>query len=138
MRKIYYRVKLTNYVDIEEYAKGIIKDSDIHKVELNARIDTGATHISLPDEIAKKLGLRVIDRVKVRYANGKVEEKPKGSIVEIEILGRKTHTSPIIEGNGEILVGNPILEELDILINTKTGELYVNPESPDMPIAELL
>ncbi|MDI6840080.1 MAG: retropepsin-like aspartic protease [bacterium] len=135
MRKIYFPVKITNYEDI---ARSIIKEQAIRKVELKARIDSGATHVAFPDKIAKELGLRVIDRVKVRYANGKIEEKPVGSVIEIEILGRKSRTCPIIEANDELIIGNPILEELDILINTKTGEFYINPESPDMPVAELL
>lgn len=138
MRRIYYPVKITNYEDIGKHASRMIKESDMHKVELKARIDSGATHISLPGEISKKLGLRIIDHVKVRYADSRIGKKPVGSVVEIEILGRRTCSRPIIETNNEVLVGNPILEELDILINTRTGELYVNPESPDMPIAELL
>lgn len=139
MKDIYYEVKITNYIDLEMEAKGLIKPEEVRSITLKAKIDTGATHLSLPEEIAQKLGMRKIEIRNVRYANGAIEEKWLGSVVEVKLKDRTARVSPIIENKDtKVLIGNPVLEDMDLYINTKTGEIYPNPESPDKPLAELM
>lgn len=141
MKKIYTKVKLTNYEDMVKEASGIITSSQIRAVEMEARVDTGSTHLSIPEDICDKIGLRKIWKTKVKYADGRWEEKYMGSVVLVEIKGISNRTAiarPVIEPPGtEILIGNPVLEDMDVFVNTKTGEIYPNPESPDMPLVEL-
>ena len=139
MKKIYADVRITNYVQMEAAALGLIKPEDVRTVSVKGRIDTGCTHLALPEDIAKNLGLREIEKVRVQYANKVVGECWRGSAVQVEINNRRTVVFPVISAKGtEVLLGNPILEDMDLYLNTKTGQLYPNPESPDMPLAELL
>ena len=139
MKKMYTEIKIANYEDIGALARGFIKSDEVRSIEGKGRIDNGATNLFIPEDISKSLGLREIDETKVRYADGRVKRKKVGSVVEVEIKGRRTRVSPIIVDDGnEILIGNPIFEDLDFIINPKTGEILPNPESPDMPLAEAL
>lgn len=139
MKKIYAKVRIINYEDIAKAASGMISPDEIRSVELEGRIDTGATHLSIPEDIAEKLGLRKLRSVSVKYGDGRIGHKWLGSVVQIELNNREACVRPVIEDkNTEVLIGNPILEEMDLFINPKTGEIYPNPESPNGPLVELL
>lgn len=138
MKKIYTEVGLVNYEQLGAAEMGFLKPEEVRAVTLKGRIDTACTHLALPEELASKLGLRKIEKNLVRYANLTTENRWRGSAVQVEINGRRTVVFPVISVEGsELLVGNPVLEDMDLFVNTKTGELYPNPESPDMPLAEL-
>lgn len=139
MKKIYAQVKLTNYGQSEAAAMELIPPEEVRTVRLRGRIDTGCTHLAIPEELARELGLRKIGKTKVRYATGRTGKRPYASAVEIELNGRTAIMRPIIgHRKTELLIGNPVLEEMDLFVNTKSGKLYPNPESPDMPLAEIL
>ena len=112
MREIQAKIKLINYEDMELYAEGSIKDTQIRVVE-EGIIDTNLRRLIIPRRIFEKLGLRKIDEVEVTYADGRKEKKTVASVVIVEIKGRKAYTTPIVEENDKILIGNPILEEMD-------------------------
>ena len=129
MREIFSKVKIINYEDVGLYAKGVIKKEEIRVIEEEGKIDTGSTHLVIPRRIFEKLGLRKIDEIEVIYANGKKEKKTVASVVVVEIKGRKAYTTPIVEENDKILIGNPILEEMDFYIDAVTGE--IKPRHPE-------
>ncbi len=129
MREIQAKIKLINYEDMELYAEGSIKDTQIRVVEEEGIIDTNLRRLIIPRRIFEKLGLRKIDEVEVTYADGRKEKKTVASVVIVEIKGRKAYTTPIVEENDKILIGNPILEEMDFYIDTVTGE--IKPRHPE-------
>lgn len=139
MKRIFAKIKIVNYGDIELAARGITPKKGIRLAELEGRIDTGCTHLALPGEVAEELGLRKLERRRVKYAGGGSAWRWLGSVVQVEINGRRARVTPLIEkSKTEILIGNPILEEMDLLVDIKRGKLYPNPESPDGPLVELL
>jgi len=126
MGKAIERVKVTN---VFEPSKSI---------EIDALIDRGATMVVLPQDIVHKLGLRKVHEVKVRYANNKVEMKPVYRAVVIEILGREGTFDVICEEEGsQPLIGQVVLEVLDLVVDPKTRKLMPNPASPETPIIDI-
>ncbi|MCU4139282.1 MAG: putative aspartyl protease [Methanophagales archaeon] len=108
-------------------------------MEVEAVIDTGATMVVLPRDIVEELGLRKMREVKVRYANNKVETKPIYGVVNIELKGRSANLDVLVEEKGsQPLIGQVLLELLDLIVEPKTRKLIPNPASPEMPMMEIL
>jgi len=127
MGKVIERIKITNLFNLKK------------KVEIDAVIDTGATMIVLPQDIVKKLGLKKVRKAKVRYANNKTELKSIYGVVTITIKGRKGNFDVLAEVNGaQPLVGQVVLETLDLVVDPKKRIVAPNPMSPDMPMVEIL
>ncbi|MCW3138622.1 MAG: hypothetical protein N2V76_09485 [Methanophagales archaeon] len=109
------------------------------EIELEAVIDTGATMLVLPQNVIDKLNLRKMREVKVRYANNKTEIKSIYGVVTVEICGRAGEFNVLAEPEGaQPLVGQIILEQLDLIVDPSTRKVIPNPRSPDMPMVEVL
>ncbi|RLG36835.1 MAG: hypothetical protein DRN91_06970 [Candidatus Alkanophagales archaeon] len=127
MGKVIEKVKLTSLFEPKK------------SVEVEAVIDTGATMVVLPKDIVDALGLRKVREVKVRYANNKVETKPIYGVVTIELKGRSANLDVLVEEKGsQPLIGQVLLELLDLIVEPKTRKLIPNPASPEMPMMEIL
>ena len=94
--------------------------------------------VVLPQNIVDRLGLRKIGEIKVRYANNKVEMKPVYRAVIIEILGREGTFDVIGEEEGsQPLIGQVVLEVLDLVVDPRTRRLIPNPMSPETPMIDI-
>jgi len=127
MGKVIEKVKLINLFDPEKL------------VEVEAVIDTGATMLVLPQNIVDELNLRKMREVKVRYANNKTEIKSIYGVVTVEMCGRAGEFNVLAEPEGtQPLVGQIILEQLDLIVDPSTKKVTPNPKSPEMPMVEIL
>ncbi len=127
MGKVIERVKITNLLDPTK------------AIEIEAVIDTGATMTELPQNIVDELGLRKIREARVRYANNSTESKSVYGGVTVEIKGRIGTFDVLAEVEGaQPLIGQVVLEILDLVVDPRTRTLIPNPMSPDMPMVELL
>ncbi|MBI5167219.1 MAG: aspartyl protease family protein [candidate division NC10 bacterium] len=127
MGKVIEKVKLTSLFDPTK------------SVEVEAVIDTGATMLVLPQNLVDELGLRKIRDAKVKYANNKVEPKWVYGAVTIELKGRLGIFEALAEEAGsQPLVGQIVLEALDLVVDPRTKTLIPNPMSPEMPMVEIL
>lgn len=126
MGKVIEKVKITNVFEPSK------------SMEIEALVDTGATMVVLPQDIARQLGLKKVREVKVRYANNKVEMKPVYRAVIMEILGREG-TFDVIgeEENSQPLIGQVVLEVLDLVVDPRTRKLVPNPASPETPMIDI-
>lgn len=126
MGKVIEKVKISNVFQPEKM------------VEVEALIDAGATMVVLPEDIVEELGLRRVREVKVRYANNRVEPKPVYRAVVIEILGREGTFDVICEEKGsQPLIGQVVLEVLDLVVDPRTRKLVPNPKSPETPMIDI-
>jgi clan AA aspartic protease len=127
MGKVIEKIRLTNFLD------------PTHTAEVEALIDTGASTIALPLDMVLRLGLKKLREVRVRYANGTSESKGIYGVVAVEIKGRAGEFDVIAEAEGtQPLVGQIVLEQLDLVVDPRNRCLMPNPASPDMPLLELL
>jgi clan AA aspartic protease len=127
MGKVIEKVKFRNVFEPDKF------------VEVEALIDTGATSVVLPKDLVDKLGLRKVGETKVRYANNKVETKSIYRAVIVEILGRSSTFDVICEEEGsQPIVGQVVLEMLDLLVDPKSRKVIPNPASPDIPMLDLI
>jgi len=139
MGRVIVKAKLWNFGDELDFKKGIIKKEQIRKIEVEeAIVDTGATMLTLPEDIVEKLGLTVIREATVTYANNTSAKRKVAAPVGIEILNRSVVTECVVEEKGtKVLIGQIPIEGMDLIIDPKRNFIGPRPESPDIPIIEI-
>ena len=88
----------------------------INSMEVVFILDTGATDISIPEEIAQKLRLKAGIKIPVHTANGQIDvyatTLDRVSIGEIELHNIRANINPYMQGE-EVLLGMSFLRHLD-------------------------
>jgi clan AA aspartic protease len=126
-------VKLTNATDEDLISRGLLNPNQLRVYETEALVDTGAVRTVVPMEIVQQLGLRIRAQQLAKYADGREEMVGITSPVIIEIMGRETTEAVLVTGD-EILIGQTVLETLDLLVDCKNQRLIPNPAHPDQPV----
>ncbi len=126
MGKVVEKVKIANLLDPTK------------SVTVKAIVDTGATLLVLPSDIVDNLGLEKVEEVRVKYANNHVETKEIYGVVRLELKGRIGNFDVLAENKGsQPLIGQIVLERLDLVIEPSTKRVMPNPRSPEMPMVEI-
>ena len=133
MGAVRVQVKLTNAVDEELVNRGLLNPTLLRVCETQALVDSGATRTVLPSSIVQQLGLRIRGQEIAQYADGRQEVVGLTGPVIIELLGRETIEATMVTGD-EVLIGQTVLETLDLLVDCKNQRLIPNPTHPDQPV----
>ncbi|OUL30249.1 clan AA aspartic protease [Nostoc sp. T09] len=127
-------IKLKNAVDEELILRGLLAPNLLRECEVIGLVDTGAVSLVIPPERVEQLGLRIVGQRVAQYANGSQETIGVTGPIIIECEGRTTIDEALVVGN-EVLIGQVILEKLDLLVDCKNQILIPNPANPDYPVA---
>jgi predicted aspartyl protease len=139
MGKVMVEARIKNYDDEILARRWFLKSKEVREVEKEALVDTGATMLTLPEEVVEELGLVKGRFVTVNYANGAKEKKQIAGVVVLAVVGREALVECVVEARGtRILLGQIPLEAMDLIVDPKTGKLMPRPESPDMPLIDIL
>ncbi|PYS61378.1 MAG: hypothetical protein DMF76_11230 [Acidobacteria bacterium] len=84
----------------------------------------------------KELGLELVGKRRTRFANDSVEDLDVTEAVGIEIDGRRTTEDTLVVGS-EVLIGQTVLESLDLLVDCIRQRVIPNPAHPDQPIINM-
>lgn len=133
MGEIRIKVNLTNAVDDDLASQGRLPQDEVRRLEVTAVIDTGAVTTVLPVQVVEQLGLSVRGQRVAQYADGRLDNVGLTGPVLFEMLGRNTIEEALILGD-EVLIGQTILEKLDLLADCAGQRLVPNPERPDQPV----
>ncbi|MBF2028238.1 MAG: retroviral-like aspartic protease family protein [Oscillatoriales cyanobacterium C42_A2020_001] len=133
MGAVHVRVKLTNAIDEGLVRRGLLNPNRLRTYETVALVDTGAVRTVLPEAIAQALNLSLRGQQTARYADGREELVGVTEPVVIEIDGRQTVESALVTGD-TVLIGQTVLETLDLLVDCKNQRLIPNPDHPDYPV----
>jgi len=137
MGTVFSSVKLTNAIDESLIARGLLSPKLLREQEVNALVDTGAVHLVISEKIAADLGLRIIGQQVAEFADGRRQSVDVTEAIILEIEGRKTTEDALVVGNG-VLIGQVILEKLDLLVDCRNQGLICNPDNPDYPVTTVL
>lgn len=138
MGEVRVNAQLRNYGAVWAAQKGFIKESEIQSSELDMLVDTGAIMVFLPQDETEKLGLTPKKRVVVTYADERKEERWIANGLEITIGDRSMVTDCIIGPPlCEPLIGQLVLEELDLIVDASRKTIGPRPESPNLPLLKL-
>ena len=138
MGEIRVRVLLKNYGSVWAAQKGYIREAEIQSSEIEMVVDTGAVMLFLPQDEVEKLGLEPAKKVVITYADERKEERWIAKGLEITIGNRSMVTDCIIGPPlCEPLLGQLVLEELDLIIDSARKTICSRPESPNLPLLKI-
>ena len=130
------RVKLTNGADEVMVRRGLLAADKIRSYEADALVDTGAVRSVLPIHVVQLLGLAVIDKARTTYANDAAEDVDVTEMVGITLLGRRITEETLVLGS-EVLIGQTVLESLDLQVDCLNHRVIPNPAHPDQPVIKI-
>lgn len=139
MGEIVVDLGVENVLDRGLFEAGHRDEADIRQFTVKAVVDTGAAMLVLPEDLVVGLGLDTHRAVTVSYADNRREERPVAETVRVRI-GDRTMTTDCIVGPpaSEPLIGQIVLERLDLIADCATQTLTTRPESPDRPLLKIL
>jgi len=136
MGEVRVAVKLTNAVDEALVRRGMMTPEQVRTYEADALVDTGAVRMVVPPEVATRLGLGVRGQRVAEYADGRTEAVSVTEPLVVEIDGRDTLEEALILGD-QVLIGQTVLEKLDLFVDSRRRRLVPNPAHPDQPIRKV-
>jgi len=136
MGRVTVEVPLANYRDIVLAEDGKLPSDQIRRTKVMGIVDSGATRLVLPPHVAQELDLHQVGETGVRYADQRTARRPIVHNVWLELCGRGSVFSAIIEPDRkDALIGAIVMEELDLIIDCTRNEL--RPRDPDRIISEI-
>lgn len=136
MGEVRVKVKLTNALDRALARRGQIDEKDIRSYEADALIDTGAVSSVIPANVMEQLGLQSDGQRVAEYADGRNDVVELTEPITFDIMGRKTTEGAMVLGD-EVLIGQTILEVLDLLVDCNRHKVVPNPAHPDQPVVKI-
>jgi clan AA aspartic protease len=136
MGEVRVQVKLINAVDEILVNRGLLNPNQLRTHETQALVDTGAVRTVLPRQIVEQLGIKIKGQQTAQYADGREEIIYVTEPVTIQLEGRETTEITLVTGN-EVLIGQTVLETLDLLVDCKNGCLIPNPKHPDYSVLRI-
>ncbi len=130
------KVKLTNAGDEVLVRRGLLTADKIRSYEAEALVDTGAVRSVLPIHVVQLLGLAIVDKARATYANDAAEDVDVTEMVGIRLLGRRTSEETLVLGS-EVLIGQTVLESLDLQVDCTNQRVIPNPAHPDQPMIKI-
>ena len=138
MGEIVVNIELENVGDREMARAGHLREADIRRAVIPAVADTGAMMLALPEDIVSQLGIRRTGSIATTYADGRRDELPVAGPLIVQIGDRSMPTDCIVLPQGtEALVGQLVMERLDLVADCVAQTLHPRPESPDRPLMRL-
>jgi clan AA aspartic protease len=111
-------ITLANARDIGNARDGLVPDTKIRMVTLDAMPDTGAWTLVINEEIRQKLGLGIVETVESSLADGSTTEYDLTEPVEIRWKDRRISQEAVVMPNAcDILLGALPVEGMDLYVD---------------------
>jgi clan AA aspartic protease len=104
--------------------------------ETQALVDAGAVRSVLPVHVVQHLGLAIRGQRVAEYADGRKEAVGVTEPLVIELEGRDTLEEALVLGD-EVIIGQTVLEKLDLFVDCVNQRLVPNPAHPDQPVSKV-
>ena len=138
MGEVKVKVELENYGDRELAVRGFLPDEEVRRQRVDVVVDSGAMMLVLPQDLVEALGLRMLRKAIVTYADERKEERDVAGVVSVKVAGRTVETNCVVGPPGsEPLLGQIVLEEADLLVDCANQQVIPRPESPYLPTLKL-
>ena len=138
MGEIVASMELENAVDRDNASEGLRDESTVRRATVEGVVDTGTVMLVLPEDVVDGLGLRTQRQVTVTYADERRDTRPVAGPVTVHI-GNRFMIAECVVGppSSEPLIGQIVLEALDLVADCGRRTLAPRPESPDSPLLKL-
>lgn len=136
MGEVRVKVKLTNHSDEVLLRNGYITADRLRTYEADAMVDSGAVRTIIPQHVLQELGLETSGGEVAEYADGRKDSVRRTDAIRVRIMDRDTVDEALVLGD-EVLIGQTVLEKLDLLIDCRERRLIRNPAHPDQPVSKV-
>lgn len=136
MGEVRVKVMLTNAGDEVLVRRGLLTADKIRSYEADALVDTGAVRSVLPINVVQRLGLATVRKTRATYANDLTEDVDITEMVGFDLVGRRTTEETLVLGS-EVLIGQTVLESLDLQVDCTNRRVIPNPAHPDQPVIKI-
>ena len=136
MGEVRVKARLTNAVDEALVRRGMLNIEQVRTYDADALVDTGAVRTVLPAHVVARLGLGERGRRVAEYADGRKEAVSVTEPLVVELEGRDTLDEALVLGD-EVLIGQTVLEKLDLFVDCERRRLVPNPAHPDQPVTKV-
>lgn len=128
--------EVANHEDVVQAKKGYLPPDQSRRARISGIVDTGAARLAVPASLVTALGFPEVGQVTAKFADGRREAKTVVGDVQLEIQGRSSVFTAVVEpGRSDALIGAIVLEELDFLPDCTRQALL--PRDPLGLIAEI-
>jgi predicted aspartyl protease len=118
-------ITLTNVFDAAKARDGLIPETKVRSVTVDACVDTGSWFLVLNEETRAALGLKITGADTATLADGSTVEYPVTEPVEFRWKDRrKSMEALVVPGAKEVLFGALCMEALDLMADP-AGERLV-------------
>ena len=129
-------VTLTNAGDEVLVRRGLLAADKVRRYQADALVATGAVRSVLPLHVVEQLGLATVGKTRATYANDLTDLVDITEMVGIVINTRRTTEEMLVLGS-EVLIGQTVLESLDLLVDCVSRRVIGNPAHPDQPVIKI-
>lgn len=136
MGEVRIKVKLTNALDDALFRRGQLAKDEMRVYEADALVDTGAVRSVIPTHVVEKLDVGIRGNRVAEYADGRKESVGLTEPVLFDLMGRDTVEEALVLGD-EVLIGQTVLEKLDLLVDCANQRVIPNPAHPDQPVTKV-
>jgi predicted aspartyl protease len=136
MGEIRAAMQLENADDRAVFERGYAGEDEIRTVETEGVVDTGSRPgLVIPRGLADRLGVRTQHTTEVGYADGRTATLDVVGPINVTIEERTMVVDAfVLPEDGVPLIGQIVLERLDLRADCAEQRLVVPPESPDGPV----
>lgn len=136
MGEVRAKTRLINAMDESQARRGTLKPEEVRSYDTVALVDTGAVRMVLPPQVVEVLGLSLRGRRVAEYADGRKEAVGVTEPVIVEVMKRDTVEEALVLGD-EVILGQTVLEKLDLWVDCINQSLVPNPAHPDQPVTKV-
>ena len=104
---------------------------DLMPIEIQASADTESVHLCIPDHVGIQLQLDEIEKKGVTLADCSEKLVPYVGPIELKFQNRTGFCGALVMGD-QTLLGTIPMEDMDLVVIPKTGQIIVNPQSPNI------
>jgi clan AA aspartic protease len=108
--------------------------ADLHPLEVEMLVDTGALHMCIPEHVALQLKLEPVDQKEVTLADGSKKLVPYVGPIQVQFQNRMGFVGALVLGDQALLGAIP-MEDMDLVVIPSTRQLVVNPASPNVAMS---
>jgi clan AA aspartic protease len=120
MSLVQTEITLKNALDVGKKREGLIKETEIRQLTVNALVDTGAWTLVINEETREKLGLNIVGSDSGTLADGTKAEYNVAGPLEVIWKNRRTTCEALVLPDAEdILLGAIPLEAMDLTVNPR-------------------
>ena len=113
-------ITLKNTEDHLKAKRGLIKETEVRQITVNALVDTGAWTLVINEETREKLGLDIVGSDSGTLADGKSTEYNVAGPLDVIWKNRRTTCEALVLPEADdILLGAIPLEAMDLTVNPR-------------------